>query len=422
MAPIDATREQLKVVFAGHVDHGKSTLIGRLMYDTKSLPQDAMESVERESKQLGREVEFAFLMDHMREERDQGITIDTAQTFFKTAKRDYVIIDAPGHKEFLKNMITGASQADAAILIVDAHEGMQEQTRRHAKMLAILGIPQLVVTVNKMDLVAYDQARFHATEKDVRAFLEKVGLTPSFVIPIAAQKGENIVKPSERMPWYTGTSVLDSLDTFTRTDTRDDLPLRLPLQDVYVWGGKRIFVGRVLSGAVRAGDAVVFQPSGKSSTVKTIEKFGETPAAAHAGESIGVTLADELFLERGEVMAHPDSAPQPTADVTATVFWITTEPLRRGDDLTIQCATQERPVTVSAIEERRDSSTLETVATAADVLENTEIGTVVFTADRPLVTEPFTDIPELGRFVLMRAGTVVGGAIATHVPAQQPSR
>jgi len=256
-------KDTLGFVIVGHVDHGKSTLIGRLLFDTKSLPDEKMAEVERMSAELGREVEFAFVMDHLQEERDQGITIDTAQTFFHTEARDYVIIDAPGHKEFIKNMITGASQAQAALLVVDAEEGVREQTRRHAYLLGMLGLRQLTVLVNKMDRVGCARERFDEVAGDVKAFLSAVDLEAMHVVPISAKDGDNVASASERMPWYPGPTALEALDSFVVPVRPADKPTRLPIQDVYKVDDKRILVGRVESGAVTVGQDVVFLPSGR---------------------------------------------------------------------------------------------------------------------------------------------------------------
>jgi len=285
--------DTLKIVIVGHVDHGKSTLIGRLFYDTGSIPEVRYQEIAATCKSQGREFEFAYLMDALEEERDQNITIDTASTFFRTAKRPYVIIDAPGHKQFLKNMITGASSADAAILLVDGAEGVREQTKRHAYVLSLLGIRQVVVTVNKLDMVDYDRKLFRQVENDIRSFLHSVGIVPSHVIPVSAREGENMAKRQGHTPWYGGPTVLEALDTFENIHADRTLPLRLPVQDVYTWDGRRIYVGRVESGEIRKGDEVVFLPSGKITKVKTVEKWHMPDLySAGAGESIGITTCE----------------------------------------------------------------------------------------------------------------------------------
>src|SRR4051794_10151143 len=243
---MSAPTEQLKIVIVGHVDHGKSTFVGRLFHDTGSLPEGKLEQLQRIAERRGVPFEWANLMDALQSERDQNITIDTAQIWFHTAKRQYVIIDAPGHKEFLKNMVTGAANAEAALLLIDANEGVQEQSRRHGYLLNLLGIKQIAVLVNKMDLPNYSQARFDEIEKEYRAFLQSVGVTPKLFIPISAYHGDNIATISEKMPWYKGPSVLQTLDEqFKVSDAPENQPLRYPIQDVYRFDDRRILAGRV---------------------------------------------------------------------------------------------------------------------------------------------------------------------------------
>ncbi len=404
-------KPNLNVVFVGHVDHGKSTLIGRILFDTDSLPEQKVSEVKTICKQQGRPFEFAFLMDHMQEERDQNITIDTAQIFFKTDKRDYVIIDAPGHVEFTKNMITGASQAEAAILIVDAQEGIQEQTKRHAKFLSLLGLGQVIVVINKMDKVDYQEECFNQVKEDLISFLTKINITPTFVIPISAFKGDNISKKSENMKWYDGLSILSALDTFKQTKNLNDKPFRLPVQDLYKFDDKRIIAGQIASGTIAKGDEIVFLPEGKKSTIKTIEKMNQQLDAASAGENIGLTLADPLFIDRGNVAATPDNQPKPTSTLTGNLFWMSKQPLNSNDSLSLQCATQETGVTIKSISNRINSSSLEIIEEKSQELNEMEIATVVLQTDDSIVVEDFNAIPELGRFTLIRNGEVVAGGI-----------
>jgi len=407
-------KEQLSFVIVGHVDHGKSTLIGRLLYDTKSLPQEKIEEMERTSKELGREVEFAFVMDHLQEERDQGITIDTAQTFFRTDARDYVIIDAPGHKGFIKNMITGASQAQAALLIVDAQEGVREQTRRHAYLLGMLGLEQVVVIINKMDLVSYSRERFEEVAGETAAFLDAIGVRPMELLPISAREGDNVARRSDRMQWYDGPTTLEVLGSFEAPSNPSDKPLRLPIQDVYEVDDKRILVGRVASGTVRAGQEVVFLPAGSESTVKSLEKFLAPPLEeAQAGESVGITLDDPLFIERGQVACQIDAQARVTDTISANVFWMSPLRMTLGESLNIRQATQESSAKVTEIARRIDSSSLEVIAEHADELKNNEIAEVTIKTKRPIATELFSEVPELGRFVLRRGHDIVAGGIIT---------
>lgn len=413
--------DTLRIVIAGHVDHGKSTLIGRLFYDTGSLPEERYREIERTCREQGRPFEFAYLMDALQEEREQNITIDTAQTFFRTKKRPYIIIDAPGHKEFLKNMVTGAAAADAAILLVDGAEGVREQTRRHAYILSLLGLRQVVVAVNKMDQIGFRRDRFSEVEEELRRFLQSVGIVPSFVVPISAREGDNIASRSGRTPWFHGPTLLSALDAFSAACDISELPLRFPVQDVYKWDDKRIYAGRVESGTIRAGDRIAFSPSGKSTRVRTVEKWGAPGlAAARAGECVGLTFNDEVFVERGEVIGTAEDAPAVAWEIVASLFWLGNEPLRSGRPYVLKLATSETEVTVSSIDERIDSSTLEVIGRRADRVENLEVANITFTLSRPIAVDVFETNPRIGRFVLDDGGFVAGGGIIREVRTGAP--
>lgn len=408
--------DTLRIVIVGHVDHGKSTLIGRLFYDTGSLPEERYREIERTCREQGREFEFAYLMDALEEEREHNITIDTAQTFFHTEKRPYIIIDAPGHKEFLKNMVTGAASADAAILLVDGAEGVREQTRRHAYILSLLGLRQVVVAVNKMDLVEYGEVRFREVEEEIRRFLRSVGIVPSSVVPISAREGDNIASSSIRMDWYTGPTLLAALDSFQPAREPAGMPLRFPVQDVYVWDRKRIYAGRVESGELVPGAPVRFTPSGKTSRVRSVEKWNDPSLGrAVAGECVGVTLEDELFLERGEVMGWEDEVPAAAREITASLFWLGNEPMRVNHRYLLKLATSETEVILSAIPERLNSSTLEVIGRFADTVENLEVATVTFVASHPVAADTFEANPRMGRFVISDKEFVAGGGIVREV-------
>ncbi|MFH1402914.1 MAG: GTP-binding protein [Candidatus Altiarchaeota archaeon] len=403
--------EHLKLVIVGHVDHGKSTLIGRLLYDTGSLPEGKMQEIERTCKALGRDIEFAYVMDHLQEEREQSITIDTAQTFFKTGRREYVIIDAPGHKEFVKNMITGASQAEAAILIVDAEEGVQEQTKRHAYILGMLGLKQVIAVLNKMDKVGYGKERFEEVKASLLEFLEAINIKPTYVIPISAKEGDNVARKSEKMPWFDGMSILESLDTFVNTERHTEKPLRYPIQDIYMVGGDRVFAGRVESGRIREGQEVTVLPDPRKTKVTGIKVFmDDGKKEAEAGESIGVTIKDKLFLDRGSIICD-GRLPEVTDTVSAKVFWMGKQPLKKTDRVTIKLATEEVDCGIESIDRRLDSSTLEVLEEDAPQLNENEVGEMVIKTVRPIVVENFNEVPELGRFVIVQGYDVAAGGI-----------
>jgi len=405
----------LSFVIVGHIDHGKSTLIGRLLYDTDSLAPDKIEEVKKASAEAGRETEFAYLLDHLEEERKQGITIDTTQVFFKSPKRRYVIIDAPGHVEFVKNMITGASQAEAAVVIVDVAEGVKEQTKRHSYMLSLLGLHQVIVVLNKMDLVDFAQQRFNTIKKDVAEWLKSINIEAIFYIPISAIKGDNLTGKSENMNWYTGPTFLESLDTLQNRLPAEDKPLLFPVQDVYKIADKRINVGRVESGAIAKGIKVKILPTSQVTRIGSIEKFLEKTDKAVASECIGITTTDSVFLERGNIVCLPGAEPTLTDKIAANIFWMTKRDFVKNQKLTIRCATQKTSCKIESINKRINSSTLEVIEQNAEVLKNLEVAEVIIKTKKPLVIKDFNDVQELGRFVLVQDENICAGGIITVV-------
>lgn len=405
-------KDLFKIVIVGHVDHGKSTLVGRLIYETGSLPNGKFEEIQETSRKRGMPFEWAFLLDALQAERDQGITIDTTQIWFKTEARHYVMIDAPGHKEFLKNMITGASSADGALLVIDAHEGVAEQSRRHGYLLHLLGVRQVGVLVNKMDLVNFDEKRFVDIEKEFTAYLNSIGVTPKAFVPIAARDGENIVKKSDKMPWYQGGCVVDLIDTFDVVTRETDLSLRLPVQDVYKFDERRLIVGRIETGTLKVGDQLLFSPSNKTANVKSIEIWPEDraqPKEAGAGQCVGITLDEQIFVERGDVASHFDHAPKETDVFKAKCFWLGHKPLVRGGRYKLKLMTREVPVTVQTIEAVIDTQSLDT-ATANEVPRNA-VGEIVLRTRDLVALDSFADSPRTGRFVLVDGYDIVGGGI-----------
>jgi sulfate adenylyltransferase large subunit len=403
----------LSFVIVGHVDHGKSTLIGRLLFDTGALPADKIEEIKKASEGQGRRTEFAYLLDHLEEERKQGITIDTTQVFFTTPKRRYVIIDAPGHVEFVKNMITGASQAEAAVLIVDAEEGVKEQTKRHSYMLSMLGLKQVVVVMNKMDLVDYSQDRFNEVRDELEKWLTSIDIKIDVVIPISAIDGDNITTLSDKMPWYSGLTFLGSLDTLDSTLPPENKPLLFPIQDVYKLGDKRVNVGRVEAGTIEVGQEIAIMPGGQTTKVKTVEKFLEETTKAVASESIGMTTEDAAFLDRGDVICAPGTEPHITDSVEANMFWMSKRDFNSDTKLTMRCATQEVSCKIEKIIKRINSSTLEVVGENSDTVKNLEIAQVIIKTKKPIAIKNFNDVEELGRFVLVHDENICAGGIIT---------
>ena len=405
--------QKLKIVIVGHVDHGKSTLIGRLFHDTNSLPEGKVEQIRKASEAEGMDFEFAFLLDALLEEQEQNITIDTTQLPFRTDLREYVIIDAPGHKEFLKNMITGASSADAAILLIDAHEGVQEQSKRHAYLLSLLGIKQVVVAVNKMDLVGFKQDVFESVRAEYTVFLEKLGVTPQHFLPISAKHGHNIIKASPEMPWFKGPAILEALDQFATPVTPEGLPLRLVLQDVYRFDERRILAGRIESGRLAVGEELTFWPDRKRSRVKAIENWGsdDSKTSASVGESVAITLEEQIFVERGQIASHAGVGPAEGREIHASLFWLSNDPLPVNVPFTLKLGTQSVEARVVEFQRVLDSSTLEPITgTRRELLKN-EVADVRIRARKPLAFDRIDRISDTGRFVIVWGKRIGGGGI-----------
>ena len=409
--------ERLDIVAVGHVDHGKSTVIGRLMADTGSLPDGKLDQVKAMCKINARPFEYAFLLDALKNEQAQGITIDTARCFFNTNQRHYIIHDAPGHVEFLKNMITGASRAQAALLVIDAHEGVRENSKRHGYILSMLGIRQIAVLVNKMDLLDWDQEAFAAITREYADFLARLGVRPSSFIPVSARDGANIVARAAEAPWYDGPTVLEQVEDFKRLDDDLERPFRMPLQDVYKFTAsgddRRIFVGTVETGRIRPGDEVVFLPSGKRSTVKTIEALsGPRPDEAYAGQATGMTLDTQVYTKPGELMVRADQPAPLVADrLRANVFWMATAPLVRGRRYVLRMGAARVPVELESVLSVLDSQELQSVTGAAQV-ERHDVAEVVFRSTRPVAFDPAEVLEPTSRFVVVAGFDTAGCGIA----------
>jgi bifunctional enzyme CysN/CysC len=405
-----AARDDLRVVIVGHVDHGKSTLIGRLLNDTGSLPTGKVEAVAEMSRRRGMSFEWAFVTDALRAERDQGITIDVSHIWFRTATREYVFLDAPGHREFLRNMVTGAAASDAALLVIDAAEGVRDQSRRHAMLLALLGHRQIAVAVNKMDLAGYSEARFAEVARDIRELLEGLGVAPAEIVPVVARDGDNIAQRSVAMSWYRGPTLLGALDAFTRAKRESGGPLRLPVQDVYKFDQRRIVVGRVESGRLAVGDELLFSPANKTTRVATIESWvGRPPDAAETGEVVGLTLEEQIFVERGDVASHADRPPLLTDVFDARLFWLSPTALREGAAYTMRLASAEVPVVVERVKQVVDLAEQNAVASGA--VERDSVAEVTLRARRLVALDDHRQGAVTGRFVLVEGGVVAGGGL-----------
>ena len=406
-----AERALHRIVIVGHVDHGKSSLIGRLLHDTNSLPPGKVEELKEISARRGMDIEWSFVLDAFQAERDQAVTIDTTQIWFKTALRDYVIIDAPGHREFLKNMVSGAASADAAIMVVDAEEGVREQSRRHAYLLHLLGVRQVAVVINKMDLVDYNQARFDEVSRQITDYLKSIGAAPLVIVPMSARGGDNIVTRSDRTPWYDGPTVISALDGFHGHPGVGSQPLRMPIQDVYKFDARRILAGRIEAGSISVGDTVLFSPSNKTARVNSIEAWPDAnkPNTASAGESVGITLDEQLFVERGEIVSHVENPPKLGTVFHARLFWLGHKPLKVGARYKLKLLTQEAEVTVRSIERIVDTQTLEN--SQGEAVERNAVAEVTLYSRKVLGLDDYGDLPRTGRFVLIEDYDTVGGGV-----------
>lgn len=409
-------REQMNIVVVGHVDHGKSTVIGRLLADTDSLPQGKLEAVREQCRRTSKPFEYAFLLDALKDEQAQGITIDSARCFFKSARREYIIIDAPGHIEFLKNMISGAARAEAGLLVIDAKEGVQENSRRHGYMASMLGVRQLAVCINKMDLVDYGQATFEAIRDEYGEFLGSVGIEPWAFIPMSAREGDNICEPSARMAWYDGPAVLDILDSFEKQPPRVDQPLRFPVQDIYKFTAagddRRIIAGRIETGSVAVGDEVVFLPSGKTSRVASIEAFNASPQdTAQAGQSTGVTLETQLYLKPGELMCRTgEPHPRASSKLRVNLFWLSPQPMIHHKRYKMKLAAASVAVWLTDIANVLDASEL-TTSSHRQQVERHDVAECTLESLRPVACDAAADIAQTGRFVIIDNYEIAGGGV-----------
>lgn len=412
---------EMNIVIVGHVDHGKSTVIGRLLADTGSLPEGKLEAIRELCRRTDKPFEYAFLLDALKDERSQGITIDTARCFFKTQKRKYIIIDAPGHIEFLKNMITGASRADAALLVIDAKEGVSENSRRHCYMLSMLGIKQIAVLVNKLDLFDADgrQKAYDSIVSDFTRFLNEIKLQASCFIPVSAALGENIALRSGSMPWYKGETVLQTLDSFNHREKADGLPFRMWVQDVYKFTAgnddRRIIAGTVSSGVLNTGDEIMLLPSGKKTFVKSIEAFNESlKASVSAGYAAGFCVSEQIYAKRGELITViGQKAPLTGSRIKASVFWLGKEPLSEGKTYKLKIGTFQVGCEIEKILGVLNASTLE--SSEKTKANRHEVAQCILHLHRPAAFDISSGISETERFVIVDDFEISGGGIITEL-------
>jgi bifunctional enzyme CysN/CysC len=414
----------MQIVIGGHVDHGKSTVVGRLLADTGSLPEGKLAQVKALCERTSRPFEYAFLLDALKDEQAQGITIDAARVFFKTARRHYIIIDAPGHIEFLKNMVTGAARAEAALLVIDAKEGVQENSRRHGYMMSMLGIRQIAVLVNKMDLVGYDQAHFDGIVREYAGFLGRIGVHPACFIPAAGREGDNIARRSPAMPWYDGPTVLEALDRFATERPAVDQPFRMPVQDVYKFTAqgddRRIVAGTIEAGTLRVGDDVVFYPSGKKGRVKTIEAFNRpVQTGARAGEAVGFTLSEQIYIARGELVARAgEPKPGVTTRIRVSLFWLGKQPFIKKKDYVIKLGAARVACRLDEVHRVVDASNL-SVSETRDHLDRHEVAECTLVLYRAVAFDTADLLVGTSRFVIVDDYEIRGGGIIREALADQ---
>jgi sulfate adenylyltransferase large subunit len=415
-----AEKELLRFVAVGSVDDGKSTLIGRLLHDAHGVYEDQLRSVKRASQMAGAEIDFSLFTDGLKAEREQGITIDVSYRYFATAKRKFIIADTPGHVQYTRNMATGASTAGVAIILIDARLGVLQQSRRHAYIASLLGIPYLVVGVNKMDLVAYAEAAFDAVRTEFAAFTEKLGFKDVSFIPMSALRGDNVVARSEKMPFYDGPTVLERLEEVPIDADRNLEDFRFPVQIVLRPNlDYRGYAAQIASGVVRPGDAVMVLPSKKTSRIAGIDAYGEELAAAFAPMSVTLRLADEIDVSRGDMIVHVANVPRVTQRLDAMIVWLHERPLDRAKSYLLKHTTQTVRTEVEAIRFQVDLETLESVP--AERLGLNDIGRITLATHRPLFVDPYSTNRATGAFILIDSltnDTVAAGMILEQDDAQ----
>jgi bifunctional enzyme CysN/CysC len=397
-------KSMLRFITCGSVDDGKSTLIGRLLFETKVLFEDQLQQMEADSKKFGTqsgEIDFALLVDGLAAEREQGITIDVAYRYFNTDKRKFIVADTPGHEQYTRNMITGASTADAAILLVDARNGLQTQTRRHAYLTSITGIKNVVLAVNKMDLVNYSEQAFNDIMEEFEAFAANIDVEQVTAIPMSALHGDNIVNPSHQMPWFHGTTLLSYLETVKVDYERaSNAPFRMPVQ----WVNRpnldfRGFAGTVVSGVVKKGDAIRVQPSGKTSTVERIVTYDGDLDTATSGQAVTLTLADQIDISRGDIISTTDTPASTSNQFETTIIWMSDESLLPGRPYLLKCGTATATATITEIKHEVNVNTLE--HTASKKLELNNIGVCNINLDRQIAFDSYADNRDTGSFILI---------------------
>ncbi|MDR2658530.1 MAG: GTP-binding protein [Spirochaetaceae bacterium] len=426
MADTEDCKERMNIVITGHVDHGKSTLIGRFLADTGSLPEGKLQDVRDACKKNGRVFEYAFLLDALEDEQNQGITIDSARIFFKSPVREYIIIDAPGHIEFLRNMLSGASRAEAAVLVIDALEGVAENSKRHGMLLSLLGVTQVLVVINKMDLVGYDESVFNGVKAEYEKYLEKIQVRPVAFVPVSAREGKNITCHAAETPWYTGKTVLEILDSFKPLISNEKLFFAMPVQDIYRFSNdnddRRIYAGTVVSGEISTGEAVKFLPSQKEAHIKNIEVWNAPPKqAARTGEASGFTLFEDIYIKRGEVMLKQSEKAlvEVSSKIRANMIWLGERPFSLNKNYLLKLGCARVDIRLDRIE-RFLGDEGGSGGEARRFLSRNEAGSVTLSLSRTIAVSSFYDNADLGRFVIVDGYDAAGaGIVLENLSAQK---
>ncbi|MBY0358408.1 MAG: adenylyl-sulfate kinase [Candidatus Obscuribacterales bacterium] len=412
------SKDLRRIVVVGHVDHGKSTLLARIMLQLECIPEDKIQRVQDYCQSKGSSFEPAFLLDAFHEEQEQGVSIETTQAKFEFKGNGYLLVDAPGHLEFLKNMTTGASGTETALLLVDCQQGIRSQTLRHLKVLEILGLSEIIVVINKMDEVAYSQEAFDKISTSIKTLISAENLHCQAVVPVSAYLNENIDQPSAKLPWYKGLPLLETLAAVCdKQEERDDEndPFRMILQDVYRFENKRHFAGRVVSGQIKPGSAILFSPSGKISTVTSIEKYPNQVNVASSGESIALQLDEQVYVERGEIISFPDDAPEVDKEILGRAIWLSQEPFIPGATYTVKIGTMEAPATVHLIDTAEDLAE----EPIKEPITNGSFVDVLIRSSVPLAFDRSIGPAETRCFVICsETSTLAAGSIDIHARAR----
>ncbi|MCK4398249.1 MAG: translation elongation factor EF-1 subunit alpha [Methanophagales archaeon] len=415
-------KEHMNLAMIGHIDHGKSTLLGRLLTEAGAIDPHVIEEYRKKAEAIGKATfEYAWVMDTLKDERERGITIDVAHQRFDTNKYYYTIVDCPGHRDFVKNMITGTSQADAAVLVVDAKDGIMAQTKEHVFLSRTLGVTQLIIAVNKMDRVNYDQKRYEELKKEILALLKTVGYKEENVtfLPVSAIEGENVTKRGDKLKWFDGPTLLDAMDLMKVPEKPVKLPLRIPVQDVYtITGVGTVPVGRVETGKLKKGDKIIFEPAAKTGEVKTIEMHHEEIPEAVPGDNIGwnVRGISRNDIRRGDVCGHPDTPPTVADEFTAQIVVLQhPSAITVGYTPVFHCHTAQVASTVTEISKKLDPKTGAVVEENPDFIKSGDAAIITIKPTRPLVIERVKEIPQLGRFAIRDMGQTVAAGMVIDV-------